>query len=731
MATLILTAVGTAIGGPLGGMIGALAGRQVDAAIIGNSTREGARLKDLAVQTSSYGAALPLHFGTMRAAGTVIWATDLAEHRETQRGGKSSPSVTTYSYTSSFAVALASRPIAGVGRVWADGNLLRGAAGDMKVGGTMRVHAGHGDQRADPLIAQAEGIALCPAFRHTAYTVFEDLELADYGNRLPSLTFEIFADDGGCSLAQIITEVLPEATVDGLDARLTGFTVDAGRAGDTIATLSGAFALVTGLAGERLAITSETALPNAPHALEPPVAGAAEADAVRATGWSRTRAPQPAARQAGLRYYDPARDYQPGLQRSPGRAAPGDLAVTELPAAMSALGARTLATAIARRATRPADRIGYRVTVIDPAIMPGRAVTLPVTGGTWLVEGWEWQADGVLLDLKALVASSLASSADADSGRSLQPLDMAVPATVLTAFELPWDGAGTSSAPALYAAASAANPAWRGAALFARQPGGALASLGATGRRRAVLGMTEGMLAAASPHLLDRTSRLVIQLAAADLPLSPGDLAGLLQGANRALVGNELIQFGVVEPLGGRRFALSRLLRGRGGTEWAIGGHGEGETFALLDDALVALDAAVLGDAASARVLATGLGDGVPAEAGIVGAGTTARPLSPVHGRIMRTASGGLDIAWIRRARGAWNWPDYADAPLNEAREVWDVAYGDAASPVARWQPAAPALSLTLETVAALAASDAPARFLIRQIGAESASRPLILGLPA
>jgi hypothetical protein len=40
----------------------------IDAAIIGTRRVEGPRLKDLAVQTSSYGSPLPLHFGTMRAA---------------------------------------------------------------------------------------------------------------------------------------------------------------------------------------------------------------------------------------------------------------------------------------------------------------------------------------------------------------------------------------------------------------------------------------------------------------------------------------------------------------------------------------------------------------------------------------------------------------------------------------------------------------------------------------
>jgi hypothetical protein len=72
MATLVFTAIGTAIGGPLGGAIGALIGRQVDGAIIGSGSREGPRLSELSVTTSSYGAVMARHYGQMRVAGSII-----------------------------------------------------------------------------------------------------------------------------------------------------------------------------------------------------------------------------------------------------------------------------------------------------------------------------------------------------------------------------------------------------------------------------------------------------------------------------------------------------------------------------------------------------------------------------------------------------------------------------------------------------------------------------------
>ena len=81
MATLVLGAIGTLVGGPLGGAIGATLGRGLDREIIGNGRREGPRLTELAVSTSSYGQPIPGLYGRVRVPGSVIWASDLAEQR--------------------------------------------------------------------------------------------------------------------------------------------------------------------------------------------------------------------------------------------------------------------------------------------------------------------------------------------------------------------------------------------------------------------------------------------------------------------------------------------------------------------------------------------------------------------------------------------------------------------------------------------------------------------------
>ena len=203
MATLVLSTVGTALGGPVGGAIGALIGQSLDQQLLAPATR-GPRLGDLSVQTSSYGTQMPRVYGSMRVAGTVVWATDLVESDQTT-GAKGQPDVT-YSYSVSLAVAVSSRPASGIGRIWADGKLLRGAEGDFKVPTTFRFYAGTESQDIDPLIGSIEGIANTPAYRGLALAVFENLELASFGNRIPVMTFEVVADPEPPTISAILAD---------------------------------------------------------------------------------------------------------------------------------------------------------------------------------------------------------------------------------------------------------------------------------------------------------------------------------------------------------------------------------------------------------------------------------------------------------------------------------------------------------------------------------------------
>ncbi|MCX7865099.1 MAG: phage tail protein, partial [Novosphingobium sp.] len=498
MATLVFSAIGTLVGGPVGGAIGSLVGRQVDAALLGGQHREGPRLKELSVTTSSYGTPIPRHFGRMRAPGSIIWATDLVEHSETEGGGKGRPSVTTYSYTASFAVAISSRPIRGIGRIWADGNLLRGAQGDLKVPGAIRIYTGHGDQPADPLIALIEGQDACPAYRGLAYVVFEDLELGDFFNRIPSLTFEVLADDV-VSLQQIIGEVIPDTDANLALEGIDGFSCE-GQLADTLSQLDPIFGLDADASGELLVIARER-LQDSPIALPEAAISVEDEDFGAAVGFARKRFPVRESPPEVLRYYDIDRDFQAGLQRLAGRSRLGQPATVELPAALSAGNARKLVERIARRADWSRDRLAWRMSELNPQVAPGSIVQIPGHAGRWRVREWEWRESGIELTLERIVprGADTGPGIRTEPGRANLPDDLPAASTRLLAFELPWSGIGSRDTPATFAALSSESPHWAGAALYLDRGDGGLEPLGPSGRTRSIIGRSVNTLAPASP----------------------------------------------------------------------------------------------------------------------------------------------------------------------------------------------------------------------------------------
>lgn len=218
MAVILLQAAGAALGGifgPVGAAIGqaagALAGSLIDQSLI-NSTRtiHGRGLSGARIPSADEGASIARVYGTMRVAGTLIWATRFEETVSTERqGGKGGPKVETYHYHGNFAVGLCEGPIALVRRVWADGRELDLTAIEM------RLHRGDGGQMPDPLIEAKQGAGRAPAWRGLAYVVFERLPLDDFGNRIPMLQFEVVRAVGELEARIEAIAVIPGATEHG------------------------------------------------------------------------------------------------------------------------------------------------------------------------------------------------------------------------------------------------------------------------------------------------------------------------------------------------------------------------------------------------------------------------------------------------------------------------------------------------------------------------------------
>lgn len=228
--------------------------------------------------------------------------------------------------------------------------------------------------------------------------------------------------------------------------------------------------------------------------------------------------------------------------------------------------------------------------------------------------------------------------------------------------------------------------------------------------------------------LFDRVSSFEVELAHEGMTLIGADDAALDAGVNFALAGDELLQFGVAAQVAPRRWRLSRLLRGRRGTEAAAGQQAAGDRFVLIEaDAAVAIDVPLSSLGTTVRVLASGIGDTAgPVSAAAAMRGASVLPPAPVHLRAAYLAGGDVAIGWVRRSRGGWRWIDGADAPLGEEREAYRVTIRPAAAPERRIEVAAPGFVLP-----AADRAGGPVSIDVRQAGSHGESRAARISLSA
>lgn len=710
MATLVLSAAGSLLG-PFGGAVGAILGQAIDGRILRPKGRERPRLQDLRIQASSYGTPLPKLFGTIRVAGTVIWSTDLIETRNRSGGGKGRPSTTNYSYSASFAVALSARPIRSVGRIWADGNLLRGAAGDWKQETGFRLHLGDEDQPVDPLIASAEGSGGTPAYRGCAYAVFENMALEPYGNRIPSLTFEVEADAAPVAIGDMLESLSSGTILRGGGDELLGFAAEGDSLAALIEDLSTVFPIDLGDADGPLRLRSGDG---------PPVELAADEIA------GGTRRELPAAADApsalALSYYDPARDYQVSMQ-SAGAGYGRAVRRLELPAVLSASRADLIARAALDRSRRAQRRCTIWCGWHRLDLEQGALIRLGGDVRIWRVAERAAERTGVRLELRAAMTTGIVPIA-VDPGRALPAPDWVHGPTRLALLDLPHLEGEPASTPRLLVAAWGEGSGWRRAKLLISHDGGQSWEPVGISAQPAIAGTVDETLRPGATNIIDQVNDLVVELAHADMTLEDADDDGLLRGRNLALAGPELVQFGSALPLGGARWRLSRLLRGRRGTEWAVGAHSAGETFVLIEtDALRAVQLSPEALHQPISVMASGIGDPTPVQEAVSFEGECVRPPAPKHLKVAPDPDGGFKISWIRRSRAGWVWGD-VDAPLAEMAERyrWTIRRADGAQRVTEVE--APSYHYCASAVSSDLSAGTFVDISVVQIGTFAVSRP-------
>ncbi|WP_265015494.1 glycoside hydrolase/phage tail family protein [Wolbachia endosymbiont (group A) of Anoplius nigerrimus] len=211
MSTIILSSIfgqAGSIFGPIGQIIGselgALLGAQLDGAMFSLDAEQkvthGARLKNLQVQTSTYGRTIPIIYGTARVAGNIIWSQPIKEEAITTKSKIGRGMNVTYNYYATLAIAICKGKVEKLNRIWADTTSLSFDEIDYTF------YRGAEDQNPDPFMSSIEGV---PAYRGISYIVIKNFPLADYNNRVPIFTFEVQTalKPSGFSIAENIENI--------------------------------------------------------------------------------------------------------------------------------------------------------------------------------------------------------------------------------------------------------------------------------------------------------------------------------------------------------------------------------------------------------------------------------------------------------------------------------------------------------------------------------------------
>lgn len=720
-----MSSAGQAVGGVVGAVVGFIVGGGPQGAIYGaqigmtiggivdppeGTHVEGPRLQDKNIIVSTYGNAIPLIYGPEnRLSGNVIWSTGLIETAEEEEsGGKggSSSSSTSYSYRMSFALALGEGVMAGVTRVWANSKLIYDTTGKTvpavdpvngqivtKAHGTHSVFEelhfwpGTSTQVADSWI-QAH-VADTPAYRNVAFIVLKDLQLEDFGRRLPNIEVEV-AGNAVANVASVVHDIcrrvgVSDVSVAGLTDEVRGLILARSvQASGALTPLAIAYNFdIAEQSGQVRCVKRGAGMKGVvPVADMGAVEGAdARTDPIKLEMVTPLELPK----EVSITHIDPALDYQVNSQRAYKDLGEAENIIsTELPLTLSVDEARRIADRVlweawaARRSASfpltdkwvrrvPGDVLGV---LIDGQIIPYKL--LRISRGDNGVSQFEAQRD----DPEVYTSQAIGTAG------SLPANVVKFPGTTrLVLMDAPIVRDANDDA-GFYWVVTGANEGWRGASVRRSIDGGSTYSAMSNAALRTVIGDVPSALAVGPSDFWDRGNTLTVNLTYAGSTLESVSESLVLDGYNAAWVGNpngqggEIIQFSTATLTGASQYELSGLLRGRLGTEANIATHGANEVFVLLKTATLGRSEFGPSDWGIQRYFK-------PVSIFTEEIDTTAQtftnngvgkmPLSPVHVAGVRDGSNNLSLSWVRRTRHQVPGLGLGPVPLGEVSESYEV----------------------------------------------------------
>lgn len=221
---------------------------------------------------------------------------------------------------------------------------------------------------------------------------------------------------------------------------------------------------------------------------------------------------------------------------------------------------------------------------------------------------------------------------------------------------------------------------WTGATLFRSNDAGASYAAVTSSTTAATIGTATTVLGNFSGgNIFDELNSVTVVLRAGG-PLLSYTEAQVLNGAGLCVIGaagrREVLQYKVATLISPKTYRLTGLLRGRRGTEWAMGLHASGDAFVLADPAAWRRPNPGTSDIGLSRlykpVTARASAASVTAQP-FTNSAAGLRPYSVVYIGGGRSGSGDLLINWIRRGRLSGEWRNLVEVPLSEQNEAYEV----------------------------------------------------------
>ena len=674
--------------------------------------------------SGEYGVPMPrVYGGAVRITFPMI---ALSERKETEHKDKTGgilnvvtfgaagallPTRSTYSYSyPAVGCLIADRhkdePIEGIGKIWAGGKVLFDPAdtpgtttydgdgkpivtvyGKNKYYKSLRVYHGGRNQTPDNQLVAHVGPQ--PAYKGRAYIVIEELQLENFSNSFPAPLEGLVHAREGQTLAEICGSICAESGVDPLRNLSTTELIDITSRGyavtsemncwDAMKPFFPVYRIDAGEVGGQIRFYERAQGIRA--SIDADDMGAHEygnSGGDRITFARNLDMDLP--RETSVTFRDPERDYQANTassQRSEGNARSNisfDLQIT-----LTADEGATAAATAHWDAWLGRTEASFALTDQWLSIEPGRIYALPVEEQrlpyriTRRLRG----ANGII-EVTCVSDENVAYVGTvAGASAPIPPTESTLFAeTVVVPLDMPilnddHDDFG------FYVAVAGSQSYWSRGTVELAEDGTTFEPL-FLAELSAPMGTVANALAAGSTtgldDTLDETSTLTVTLLHDGMTLSSATDAQLDDFANLAFVGangvGEYLQFKTATKIADRTWLLSNLRRGRRGTNHAIAGHGDGETFVLVSDGgiyrLATGDSSQWGNEVALRGVSRQQEPSEAATVAFTNTGEGKRPFSPVD--LTETYSGDdLTLTWTRRSR-------FYDGELNtDAPETYEI----------------------------------------------------------